>query len=103
MLGHSVHWVIKNTTHLFRTPPPLKNSILSFKKVTKFLVEISQFELIMTWKNIFAYQLFLSLNIADFSLLFYVKIASSKRSPPLSTQPPLKINILSKPLFMKSW
>ena len=79
MLGHSVHWVIKNTTHLFRTPPPLKNSILSFKKVTKFLVEISQFELIMTWKNIFAYQLFLSLNISDFSLLFYVKIASLPR------------------------
>ena len=38
-------------------------------KVTKFLVEISQFEfLVMTEKNIFAYKLFLSLNISDFNL-----------------------------------
>ena len=40
-------------------------------KVTKFLVKISQFEfLVMTEKNIFAYKLFLSLNISDFSLSF---------------------------------
>ena len=38
-------------------------------KVTKFLVKISQFEfLVMTEKNIFAYKLFLSLNISDFNL-----------------------------------
>ena len=39
-------------------------------KVTKLLGEISQFEfLVMTEKNIFAYKLFLSLNISDFNLL----------------------------------
>ena len=38
-------------------------------KVTKFLGKISQFEfLVMTEKNIFAYKLFLSLNISDFNL-----------------------------------
>ena len=40
-------------------------------KVTKFFCKISQFEfLVMTEKNIFAYKLFLSLNISDFSLFF---------------------------------
>ena len=40
-------------------------------KVTKFLVEISQFELlVITEKNSFVYKLFLSLNISDFSLSF---------------------------------
>ena len=40
-------------------------------KVTKFLGKISQFEfLVMTEKNIFAYKLFLSLNISDFILFF---------------------------------
>ena len=38
-------------------------------KVTKFLGKFSQFEfLVMTEKNIFAYKLFLSLNISDFNL-----------------------------------
>ena len=38
-------------------------------KVTKFLVEISQFQfLVMTEKNIFAHKLFLQLNISDFDL-----------------------------------
>ena len=41
-------------------------------KVTKFLGKISQFEfLVMTEKNIFAYKLFLSLNISDFNLFLY--------------------------------
>ena len=40
-------------------------------QVTKFLGKISQFELlVMTEKNIFAYKLFLSLNISDFNLFF---------------------------------
>ena len=40
-------------------------------KVTKFLVKISQFAfLVMSEKNNFAYKLFLSLNISDFSLFF---------------------------------
>ena len=52
-------------------PPSLTPSYLL--KVTKFLVKTSQSEfLVMTEKKIFAYQLFVSLNISDFSL-FYVK------------------------------
>ena len=43
----------------------------SILRVTKFLGKISQCEfLVMTEKNIFAYQLFLSLNISDFNLFF---------------------------------
>ena len=42
-------------------------------KVTKFLVKISQFEfLVMTEKNIFVYKLFLSLNISDFILFYFI-------------------------------
>ena len=71
--------------------------------VTKFLVKISQFEfLIMTEKHIFVYKLFLSLNTSDFSLFFYVKIATptlEKGHLPLSQQPPLKIEVLSSPFF----
>ena len=60
--------------------------------------------LIMTEKNIFAYKLFLLLNISDFNLFFYVKIAWKimwKKSPPLSQQPPLKVEVLSSPSFWK--
>ena len=40
-------------------------------EVTKSLGKISQFEfLVITEKNIFAYKLFLSLNISDFNLFF---------------------------------
>ena len=60
-----------------QTPIILKffilNFISSFKslKITKFLVIISQFKFLnVTEKNIFAYELFLSLNISDFSLFF---------------------------------
>ena len=67
--------------------------------VTKFLGEISQFEfLVMAEKNIFAYKLFLSLNISDFNLLFFLKIANcplKSHPPPLSQQAPLKIEVLS--------
>ena len=45
--------------------------------------------LVVTEKNIFAYKLFLLLNISDFNIFFYVKIAP----PPL---PPEK----SHPLFL---
>ena len=42
-------------------------------KITKFLLKVSQFELfVMTEKNIFVYELFLSLNISDFSYLLYM-------------------------------
>ena len=64
-------------------------------KVTKFLVKISQFEfLVMTEKNIFAYKLFLSSNISDFN--YFLK-------PPCSQQPPLKVEVLSSPPFLKIW
>ena len=48
--------------------------------------------LVMTEKNIFVYKLFLSLNISDFSLMFYVKTATppEKGQLPLSQQPPSK-------------
>ena len=46
----------------------------------------------MTEKNIFAYKLFLSLNISDFNLFFMWKLQPSvkKSHPPLSQQPPSK-------------
>ena len=65
-------------------------------KVTKFLGEISQFEFLVTAeKNIFAYKLFLSLNISDFILFlfFFLKIGNlpaEKSHLPLSQQPPSK-------------
>ena len=44
-------------------------------KVTRFLGEISQFEFsVMTEKNIFAYEIFLSLNVSDFNLFFMWKL-----------------------------
>ena len=56
------------------TPSPSSFTPSYFLKVTKFLVKISQFELlVMTEKNIFAYRLFL-LNISDFILFFMWKL-----------------------------
>ena len=57
----------------------------------------------MTEKNIFAYRLFLSLNISDFNLFFCENCNPSpeKKSPPLSQQPPLKVEVLSSPPFWK--
>ena len=47
-------------------------------KVTKFLVKISQFELlVMTKQKILVYKHFLSLNIPDFSLFFVKKLQPS--------------------------
>ena len=57
----------------------------------------------MTEKNIFAYKLFLSLNISDFNLLCDNCTPSRKKSPPLSQQPPLKVEVLSSPPFLKIW
>ena len=60
----------------FFSEPPKYESFSSlippyFLKVTKYLSKISQFEfLVMIEKNIFAYKLFLSLNISDFNLFF---------------------------------
>ena len=57
-------------------------------KVTRFLLKISQFELLfMTEENIFAYKLFLSLNISDFSLSFMWKLhPRPENRSPLSQQ-----------------
>ena len=91
-------------------PPPQKNFFSSvvpsyLLKVTKFLGKISQFEfLVMTEKNIFAYKLFLSLDISDFNSFLCENCNRSwKKSPPLSQQPPLKVEVLSSPPFLKIW
>ena len=75
------------------------NPILSFK-ITKLLVKFSQFEfLVMTEKHIFAYKLFFSLNISDFSLSFCKKCILLKKVTPLfSSNPPLKVEVLPSPL-----
>ena len=74
-------------------------------KVTTFLVKIFPFELlVMKKKNIFVYQLFLSLNISDFSSLFYVKLDHphfKKVTPLFPTNPPIKIKVLQSPPFWK--
>ena len=52
-------------------------------KVTKFLGAFSQFEfLVITRKNIFAYKLFLSLNVSDFNFL------CDNCKPPWKSPPP---------------
>ena len=47
--------------------------------------------LVMTEKNVFAYKIFLLINISDFNFFFYVKIAPplppEKSHPPISQQP----------------
>ena len=64
--------------------------------------------LVITEKNIFVYELFLTINISDFSLLFYVETApttppSLKMSPTLLKQFSLKTEILSSPPFLEIW
>ena len=76
-------------------------------KVTKFLGKISQLEfLVMTEKkNIFAYKVFLSLNISYFSLFFIGKLQLflEKSHPPLSQKTPSKSCGPVKTLFLKIW
>ena len=61
--------------------------------------------LVMTEKNIFAYKVFLLLNISDFNFVFMWKLhpppSPWKKSPPLSQQPPLKVEVMSSPPFWK--
>ena len=52
-------------------------------------------------KNIFVYNLLLSLNISNFSSFFYVKLEPLESQLTNSQQPPLKIEILSSPPFRK--
>ena len=57
----------------------------------------------MAEKNIFAYKLFLSLNISDFNLFFYVKIATPlkkrKKSPPF---PPFSQSCQAPPTLFEN-
>ena len=68
----------------------------------------------MTEKNIFAYNLFFVIKFFIFSFFFYVKIAPPPPHPPtptlpekshplFPTNPPLKVLVLSSPLFLKIW
>ena len=78
-------------------------------KVTIVLGKISQFEfLVMTEKNIFAYKLFLSLNISDLNLFFMWQLQHpppplKNVTPPLSQQPPSKNWGPFKHPFLKIW
>ena len=96
-LGNSPHILVfgdpPSKSQIFQwTPKVLKffilNTILSFK-VTKFLGTISQFEfLVITEKNIFAYKLFLSLNISDFNSFLCENCTPPEKShPPPSNLP----------------
>ena len=59
-------------------------------KVTKFLGKISQFKfLVMTEKDIFAYKLFLSLNISDINLFLCDNCNPPEKSHPLFPSNPL--------------
>ena len=72
-------------------------------KVTKLLLEISQFEfLAMTEKIFFAYKLFLSLSISDLNLFFMWKLQPSplkKVTLLFPSNTPLKVEVLPSPLF----
>ena len=67
-------------------------------KVTKFLGKLFQFEfLVMTEKRIFAYKLFLSLNISDFNLFLcencnpcLIKVTTSFPATPSKSWGPVK-------------
>ena len=64
--------------------------------------------LVITERNIFVYEILLTINISDFSLLFYVETApttppSLKMSPTLFKQFSLKTEILSSPPFLEIW
>ena len=77
-------------------------------EVTKLSSKISQFKfLVKTVKNIFVYNLFLSLNISDFSFLFFlfffsfckVTTCPEKSLPLFSSNLPLKVEVLLGPHF----
>ena len=88
--GRIFHWIPKKS---FSSLIP--SYIL---KVTKFLGQVSQFEfLVMTKKNIFAYKLFLSLNISDFNLFLcqncnprLIKVTPSFPTTPSKSWGPVK-------------
>ena len=55
----------------------------------------------MTEKNTFAYKLFLSLNISDFSL-FLCATPLEKSHPHFPSKPRLKVKVLSSPPFFEN-
>ena len=59
----------------------------------------------MTEKNIFAYKLFLSINISDFNLFLCENCNPPRKIHPLfPSNPPLKVEVLSSlPHFLKIW
>ena len=64
----------------------------------------------MTEKYIFAYKLFLSLNISIFQILIYSLYENCNPPPPLKkvthlfpSNPPLKVEVLPSPHFLKTW
>ena len=61
----------------------------------------------MAEKNIFIYKVLLLLNISDYFRLsnIFVKIATPLKniSPLFSSNVPLKVEVLSRPPFLKSW
>ena len=113
-LGNSPHILVfgdpPSKSQIFQwTPKVLKffilNTILSFK-VTKFLGTISQFEfLVITEKNIFAYKLFLSLNISDFNSFLCENCTPPEKShPPPSNLPSKSCGpVKPPPPFLKIW
>ena len=59
----------------------------------------------MTEKNIFAYKLFLPLNISDFNLFLCENCNPSflKKVTPSFPATPVKVKVLSSPFFLKIW
>ena len=93
-----LYWFFGNIPHpksciLQWTPKITKFFILNtiyLLKVTKFLLKMSQFEcLVTTEKNVFAYKLFLSLNISDFNLFFIWKLKTPEKVTPSFPATPL--------------
>ena len=91
-----------NTWSILKHPRNIKNFHLKtshFLKETKFLVKISLFKfLVMTEKNVFVYKCKCH-EIFQIFVYFLCKNWNplKKKSPPLSQQPSLKIEILSTP------
>ena len=101
-------WTSPPKSWIFRwVPRLLKFFILNptyLLKVTKLLVEISQFEfLVMAEKNIFVYKLFLLLNISDFGLFFFFckNCNIPEKSYPFFSSNPSKLRSCPSPPFWK--
>ena len=80
--------------------------MLSFKStVTKFLVKIPYFELLVMTEKKFRLPTFFLIKYFKSQSIFYVKIATTslQRSPLFPTNPPLKVKVLSSPPFLKIW